>query len=69
MSMKNNKESIMNNNSDIVLILGTIILIVMIVIFLPSSTKDHEVISPEEGISCVVVSRMFNTSVDCWKDK
>jgi hypothetical protein len=30
------------------------------------SISDHEVISPEQGVKCVVVSRMFNTSVDCW---
>lgn len=29
--------------------------------------SDYEVITPEEGVKCVVVSRMFNTSVDCWK--
>lgn len=29
--------------------------------------SDHKLITPKEGIECVVVSRMFNTSVDCWK--
>ncbi len=29
--------------------------------------SDYEVITPKEGVECVVVSRMFNTSVDCWK--
>lgn len=28
---------------------------------------SHKVISPEPGVKCVVVSRAFNTSVDCWK--
>ncbi len=28
--------------------------------------RDYEVIEPEPGVRCVVVSRMFNTSVDCW---
>jgi hypothetical protein len=32
------------------------------------SVSDYEVINPKDGIQCVVVSRMFNTSVDCWKD-
>ena len=32
------------------------------------SVSDYEVITPEDGIKCVVVSRMFNTSVDCWKE-
>ena len=32
------------------------------------SVSDYEVIKPKDGIECVVVSRMFNTSVDCWKE-
>ena len=35
--------------------------------FFAKSVSDYEVISPKEGVQCVVVSRMFNTSVDCWK--
>jgi len=31
------------------------------------SVSDYEIIKPKEGVECVVVSRMFNTSVDCWK--
>ncbi len=31
------------------------------------SVSDYEVINPKTGVECVVVSRMFNTSVDCWK--
>ncbi len=30
------------------------------------SVSDYEVIQPESGVKCVVVFRMFNTSVDCW---
>ena len=30
------------------------------------SVSSYEVIIPEPNIKCVVVSRMFNTSVDCW---
>lgn len=33
-----------------------------------SSVSDYEVINPKDGVECVVVSRMFNTSVDCWKE-
>lgn len=33
------------------------------------SVSDYEVISPEPGVECVIVSRMFNTSVDCWVTK
>ena len=28
--------------------------------------SSYEVISPKPGVECIVVSRMFNTSVDCW---
>ena len=30
------------------------------------TVSDYEVINPKPGVECVVVSRMFNTSVDCW---
>ena len=33
-----------------------------------NSVSDYEVIAPENDVKCVVVSRMFNTSVDCWKE-
>lgn len=29
--------------------------------------SDEKVIIPEPGVHCLVVSRMFNTSTDCWK--
>ena len=32
------------------------------------SVSDYNIITPKDGVQCVVVSRMFNTSVDCWKD-
>jgi len=32
------------------------------------SVSDYEVIAPKDGVECVVVSRMFNTSVDCWAE-
>lgn len=31
--------------------------------------SGYEVISPKDGVECVVVSRMLNTSVDCWEVK
>lgn len=31
------------------------------------NVSDYEVVRPEVGVRCIVVSRMFNTSVDCWK--
>ncbi len=30
------------------------------------TVSEHELIQPKDGVECVVVSRMFNTSVDCW---
>lgn len=36
--------------------------------FFADTISTHEVIKPRDGVECVVVSRMFNTSVDCWKD-
>lgn len=29
--------------------------------------SDHEIIEPEKGVHCIIVSRAFNTSVACWK--
>lgn len=31
------------------------------------ATSELEVVSPIENVECAVVSRMFNTSVDCWR--
>lgn len=31
------------------------------------AVSDYEVIEPETAVKCVVVSRMFNTSVSCWR--
>jgi len=36
--------------------------------FFADKISDYEVINPEEDVKCIVVSRMFNTSVDCWKE-
>lgn len=33
------------------------------------TVSDYVVITPKLGVSCIVVSRMFNTSVDCWKEE
>lgn len=30
------------------------------------SVSDYEVISPRDGVQCIIVNRSFNTSVDCW---
>ena len=31
--------------------------------------EEIKVVAPKEGVECVVVSRMFHTSVDCWEAK
>lgn len=36
--------------------------------FFAKKISTYEVIEPAENVQCVVVSRMFNTSVDCWKN-
>lgn len=44
-----------------------VIIMLSCIAYMFSNISIH-VIQPEEGIKCVVVSRMFNTSVDCWKE-
>jgi hypothetical protein len=55
-------------------VIGYIVITVLVTVsiwwvgsFFAKSVSDYEVITPKEGVQCVVVSRMFNTSVDCWK--
>lgn len=53
--------------------LTAIYLILMLAIwmagtFFANNVKDYEVINPKPNVECVVVSRMFNTSVSCWKE-
>ncbi|MCK5019977.1 MAG: hypothetical protein KAS32_23185 [Candidatus Peribacteraceae bacterium] len=63
-----NKETVI----DFVKYIGIVILVYVCVWgvgkLFADSVSDYKVIQPKEGIECVVVSRMFNTSVDCWKD-
>ncbi len=35
--------------------------------FVSQKTEKVSTINPENGVTCVIVSRAFNTSVDCWK--
>lgn len=51
------------------LIYGGMILVIWLGgTFFAKTVSDSKVINPAPGVSCVVVSRMFNTSVDCWKE-
>lgn len=36
--------------------------------FVSQKTEKVTIITPQENVKCVVVSRTFNTSVDCWKE-
>ena len=57
-------------NRNFLYIIGVItipVIIFMGVDWISKSVSDYSVIEPESGVKCVVVSRMFNTSVDCWK--
>lgn len=52
----------------IVIVFCIPVLVYLVFVFLPWAIGKHEVFSPEEGVKCVVVSRGFHTSVDCWKE-
>ena len=43
-----------------------LVLLLAIELIFPDTVADYEVVSPADGVECIVVSRMFNTSVDCW---
>jgi len=67
----------MYQEETIVMIRGIAVYIVVTVIvvlciwgagkLVADNISDVKVINPKPGVECVVVSRMFNTSVDCWK--
>jgi hypothetical protein len=35
--------------------------------FFARSVEDIKVVKVEPGVHCAVTSRMFNTSIDCWR--
>lgn len=43
--------------------------IIGVSVFVSKKTERFHVINPEPDIKCVVVSKAFNTSVDCWRMK
>lgn len=50
-------------------IYGSMILLVWFGAYkISAMTEEVSIIEPEIGIKCAVVSRTFNTSIDCWKD-
>ena len=52
----------------IAILIPTLLVVWIVSKVVADTVSTHEVIEPEMGVKCVVVSRMFNTSVDCWKD-
>lgn len=49
-----------------VVLMGAVLFVLSV---LAENVSDHEIITPEPGVKCVVVSRVFNTSVACWKSE
>lgn len=55
----------------------TLTLVLVVIVFFiyfgvsvfPKMLKDYEVVQPEPGIKCIIVSRAMHTSVDCWSEK
>ena len=50
-------------------------LVVVMIVFLfgalfyfSKKAERIEIISPQDGVKCVIVSRMFHTSIDCWSE-
>jgi len=35
--------------------------------FISSKVENIKVVEVEPGVHCAVTSRMFNTSIDCWR--
>ena len=62
----------MNDIKEWIVVIGGVAIFIVVVLLSASKfanyIKNHEVIHPVDGVSCVVVSRVFHTSVDCWRD-
>lgn len=59
-------KTIIDIAKNVVFILMVILIIWGVAKLFADTVSDYEVIKPKNGVECVVVSRMFNTSVDCW---
>jgi hypothetical protein len=44
-----------------------LVIIWTMVYFMADGVKDYEIVTPEEGVKCIIVSRLTNTSVACWE--
>lgn len=56
---------------EILIYIATMMAVVLVIWvggkYFAKAVSDYETITPRDGIECVVVSRMFNTSVDCYE--
>ena len=55
-----------------VLVKAIIVVVILVLVWIPTyfvskGVADHKMIQPRDGVECVVVSRMFNTSIDCYQ--
>jgi len=57
----------MENLKYVAVYIGIVLVIWGVGTMFASSVSDYVVINPKDDVECVVVSRMFNTSVDCWR--
>lgn len=48
--------------------IGVVVLMGLFATYVSKLAENVHVVSPAPGISCAIVSRTFNTSIDCWKD-
>lgn len=51
----------------IIAMLGVLFVLMYGTRWFNSATVQHQLITPKEGVECVVVSTMDGASVDCWK--
>jgi len=55
---------------NILTIAGVIVMVLIVWAsgnYFSKSIETHEIIEPINGVQCIIVSRSFNTSVDCWR--
>lgn len=46
--------------------IGMILVVWSMTYFVGNTVSDYEIVKPRKNVECVVVSRMFNTSVSCY---
>ena len=61
------KEKIIIGVCAFVVVVGFVLGIMYFLRFFNAATLHNQVITPKEGVECVVVSASDSISVDCWK--